>query len=81
MGIIALDHVQMTMPAGQEDIARDFFIGLLGFTELEKPQALQGRGGAWFNSGAVYLHLGVQDPFTQAKKVIRHSCSMTYRKQ
>lgn len=68
MGIIALDHVQMTMPAGQEDAARAFFIGLLGFTEVEKPASLQGRGGAWFTAGSVNLHVGVEDPFTPNKK-------------
>lgn len=68
MGIIALDHVQMTIPVGGEDVARAFFVNLLGFTEVPKPEALQGRGGAWFTSGAVNLHLGVQDPFTPSKK-------------
>jgi len=68
MGIIALDHVQMTMPAGQEEAARAFFINLLGFTEVEKPASLQGRGGAWFTAGAVNLHVGVEEPFTPSKK-------------
>ncbi|SDR31584.1 VOC family protein [Pseudovibrio sp. Tun.PSC04-5.I4] len=68
MGIIAFDHVQMTIPVGEEDVARTFFVNLLGFTEVPKPEALQGRGGAWFTSGVVNLHLGVQVPFTPCKK-------------
>ncbi|GHB40505.1 glyoxalase [Pseudovibrio japonicus] len=68
MGIIALDHIQMTIPAGEEEAARAFFIGLLGFTEVEKPASLQGRGGVWFTAGTVNLHVGVEDPFTPNKK-------------
>ncbi|SFL05671.1 Catechol 2,3-dioxygenase [Pseudovibrio ascidiaceicola] len=68
MSIIALDHVQMTMPVDEEEAARAFFIGLLGFTEVEKPVSLQGRGGAWFTAGSVNLHVGAEEPFSPNKK-------------
>ncbi len=68
MGIVALDHFQMTIPVGEEDTARSFFIDLLGFSEQEKPVVLQGRGGMWLAAGSVNLHIGVEEPFTPNKK-------------
>jgi catechol 2,3-dioxygenase-like lactoylglutathione lyase family enzyme len=65
---IAIDHVQLAMPAGEEQKARDFYAGLLGMTELAKPAELSKRGGCWFESGGVQLHLGVESDFRPAKK-------------
>ena len=56
------------MPAGEEDKARAFYIEVLGFTELPKPPELAKRGGAWFQSGSVQLHLGVEADFRAARK-------------
>ncbi len=36
--------------------------------ELAKPPALAARGGAWFASGAIQLHLGVEAAFRPARK-------------
>ena len=66
--LLALDHVQLAMPAGTEALARQFYGGILGFSEVEKPAALAGRGGCWFELGAVRLHLGVDTVFYPAKK-------------
>ncbi len=63
-----IDHIQLAMPAGQEDEARRFFIDILGFVEIEKPEPMRSRGGAWFQSSAVQLHVGVQSDFTPATK-------------
>jgi catechol 2,3-dioxygenase-like lactoylglutathione lyase family enzyme len=64
----AIDHVQLAMPAGEEDRARVFYCGLLGMVELGKPAELAKRGGCWFGSGSVQLHLGVEADFRPAKK-------------
>ena len=64
----AIDHVQLAMPRGSEDAARAFYSGLLGMTELPKPAELAKRGGCWFASGDVQIHLGVEDDFRPAKK-------------
>ncbi len=63
-----LDHIQLAIPADTEDACRKFWGDLLGFGELTKPAALQARGGAWFTSGSVEIHLGVEAGFTPAKK-------------
>ncbi|MGV1989065.1 VOC family protein [Agrobacterium sp. 22-221-1] len=68
MAILALDHVQLAMPAGREDEARAFYGGLLGFAEQAKPANLAARGGCWFSRGSIKLHLGVELDFRPAKK-------------
>lgn len=65
---VTIDHVQLAMPAGQEDQARAFFSGVLGMTELPKPAQLAKRGGCWFASGQVQVHLGVEADFRPARK-------------
>lgn len=65
---IAIDHVQLAMPAGMENEARAFYSGLLDMVEIEKPAELKKRGGCWFSSGAVQLHLGVEPDFRPARK-------------
>jgi catechol 2,3-dioxygenase-like lactoylglutathione lyase family enzyme len=64
----AIDHVQLAMPAGQEEIARKFYAALLGMREIPKPAELIKRGGCWFESGSVQVHLGVEMDFRPAKK-------------
>ena len=68
MTFLAIDHVQIAMPAGREDEARGFYAGVLGLAEAEKPANLAGRGGCWFESGATKVHLGVDPDFHAAAK-------------
>lgn len=56
------------MPKGQEELGRRFYGQLLGLEEIPKPVELAGRGGLWFECGDLQLHLGVEDPFTPARK-------------
>lgn len=64
----AIDHVQLAMPRGEEEKARAFYGGLLEMKELAKPTELAKRGGCWFESGDVQIHLGVENDFRAAKK-------------
>lgn len=68
MTILSIDHVQIAMPAGQEDQARAFYVDMLGLAEIPKPAELAKRGGAWFQSQNVQLHLGVEADFKPARK-------------
>ena len=68
MRIAGLDHVQLAAPPGAEDDARGFYGELLGLDELEKPEALRARGGVWFACGAQQLHIGIEEPFSPARK-------------
>ena len=64
----AIDHVQLAMPKGEEEKARSFYRDLLGMFEIAKPTELARRGGCWFESGSVQIHLGVENDFRPAKK-------------
>ncbi|MFF5404060.1 VOC family protein [Streptomyces misionensis] len=66
--LVALDHVQLAAPPGSEDALRAYYTGVLGLTEVPKPPALAARGGCWFESPAVRLHLGIDPGFRPADK-------------
>ena len=53
-GVIGLDHVQVSCPAGSEDRMRAFYVGVLGMV--------------WFVAGSCEIHCGVEEPFTPARK-------------
>jgi catechol 2,3-dioxygenase-like lactoylglutathione lyase family enzyme len=63
-----LHHVQLAIPPGGEEQCRAFWGEVLGMTELEKPPALAARGGCWFRSGGLEIHLGVESEFVAAGK-------------
>jgi catechol 2,3-dioxygenase-like lactoylglutathione lyase family enzyme len=66
---VRLHHVQLSCPAGGEDVARRFWVTALGLHEVDKPPQLVARGGAWFRGGdGVEVHVGVEDGFTPARK-------------
>jgi catechol 2,3-dioxygenase-like lactoylglutathione lyase family enzyme len=56
------------MPAGGEDLARNFYAGILGIPETPKPKHLAKRGGCWFERDDLKLHLGVEADFRPARK-------------
>ena len=66
--VIAVDHVQLAMPKGEEQSARAFYAGVLGLEEIRKPANLAARGGVWFRCGGLQVHLGVEESFRPAKK-------------
>ena len=65
---VRVDHVQLGVPEGEEARARGFYCGILGLQEVPRPPDMAGRGGGWFSSGSVSVHLGVERPFAPAKK-------------
>ena len=66
--IAAIDHVQVAAPPGAEEAARAFYGGVLGLPEIPKPERLRPRGGVWFAVGDEQLHVGIEDPFSPARK-------------
>ena len=56
MPIVGIDHVQLAMPAGAEDVARGFYQRVLGLPEQSKPPHLAKRGGCWFENELVKIH-------------------------
>src|SRR5215212_5880325 len=62
------DHVQVCIPRGTEDRARDFYGRLLGLEEIEKPEVLKKNGGLWYEVADVQLHVGVEDAIAPSKR-------------
>jgi muramoyltetrapeptide carboxypeptidase len=56
-----LSHINVTMPAGNEDKARSFYAGLLDLREIPKPESIRNRGGVWFDAGGLDVHVSVEE--------------------
>jgi catechol 2,3-dioxygenase-like lactoylglutathione lyase family enzyme len=56
------------MPLGREDDARKFYGEILGLPEVGKPEHLRSRGGVWFETDEVRVHLGIENDFQPALK-------------
>lgn len=68
MLIDAIDHVQLAMPPGGEELATWFYEEVLGIPRVPKPPELAIRGGCWFERGSLRVHLGTQEDFVAATK-------------
>jgi catechol 2,3-dioxygenase-like lactoylglutathione lyase family enzyme len=66
--VLSIEHVQLAMPEGHEDAAREFYERLLGIPEVPKPGHLAKRGGVWFERDGLKVHLGVDPNFSPATK-------------
>ena len=68
MRVTGIDHVQLAIPVGGEARARKFYGEALGLSEVPKPAHLLKRGGCWFETGALKVHLGADPDFRPARK-------------
>ena len=57
----AIHHVNVTVPKALEDAAKHFYGAVMGLQEVPKPESSRGRGGAWYQLGALQLHLSIED--------------------
>ena len=58
--VARLDHVQLAMPPGGEEAGGRLLQRHPRTRTTEKPAPLAARGGCWFESGVVKVHLGVE---------------------
>ncbi|MFG3041198.1 VOC family protein [Streptomyces sp. NPDC048330] len=65
---LGLHHVQLSLPPGEEEACRRFYVDVLGMTEIRKPPVLAARGGLWVRLDALEIHLGVEEDFRPARK-------------
>ena len=59
--ITGINHVQVTIPKGMENKAREFYCDILGLVEIEKPMPLRKNGGFWLQAGALQVHIGCEE--------------------
>lgn len=70
--IQGIDHIQIAVPRAQEEACVAFYRRVFGFPEIPKPEALRSRGGAWFQVGAMQMHIGVDMETSPPSR--RHIC-------
>ncbi|HWL22501.1 MAG TPA: VOC family protein [Ureibacillus sp.] len=61
--IKGIHHVQITIPKGNEEEGKQFYCGVLGLKDIEKPESLKGRGGFWLQVGDRDVHVGTEEGF------------------
>lgn len=69
--IFSIHHMTLEMPFGGDDLARQFYTGLLGLTEMEIPETLCDHegGSVWFAvSTNQQLHLGPVEAFSPQRR-------------
>ena len=72
LDILAIDHVQITVPRAIEAQCLAFYRQVLGLPEVEKPEELKLRGGAWFQLPNLQMHVGIDPEASPRSK--RHVC-------
>jgi catechol 2,3-dioxygenase-like lactoylglutathione lyase family enzyme len=72
LGIVGVDHVQIAAPRALESECVSFYREVLALPEIEKPDELKPRGGAWFQVGPLQMHVGIDADASPPSK--RHIC-------
>ncbi len=65
--IRTVHHVQISIPIGAEDAARAFYCGVLGLSEIPKPDTLTARGGFWLELDGFQIHFGTENGIDRTK--------------
>jgi len=66
--LVGLHHVQLAMPPDEEEAASRFYGAILGLRQVPRPPGLSPRGGVWFRTDDLEVHLGIEDQFAPAVK-------------
>jgi|SRR5882672_4400687 len=61
IGVIAVNHVNVTVPAALETAAKHFYGVVLGLRQIPKPTGTRQNMGAWFELGSMQLHLSTEE--------------------
>jgi catechol 2,3-dioxygenase-like lactoylglutathione lyase family enzyme len=73
IGIVAVSHVNVTVPASLEAAAKHFYEGVLGLAQIPKPEGTRQNMGAWYQLVGMQLHLSIEDD-VQNEVSDRHVC-------
>ena len=66
MALKLIDHVQLAMPVGGSDAAKQYYSGVLEIPEVPRPPMQS--VGHWFHDGDLKVHLGEEEDFRPALK-------------
>ena len=55
-----INHVQLCIPIGEEPKGREFYCGILGLKEIERPKSIRNIGGFWLEIADIHLHIGTE---------------------
>jgi catechol 2,3-dioxygenase-like lactoylglutathione lyase family enzyme len=73
IGVLAIDHVQVTVTREQLPTAKRFYAEVLGLPAAPRPG--NPAEGAWYQIGPVQLHLALEDRAApEANRSRRHVC-------
>ncbi|MEP6570968.1 MAG: VOC family protein [Acidobacteriota bacterium] len=61
IGIIKVDHVNVTVPPTLETATKHFYGVVLGLEQISKPVGTRQNLGAWYQLGETQLHLSTED--------------------
>jgi catechol 2,3-dioxygenase-like lactoylglutathione lyase family enzyme len=64
--IVGVNHAQMNVPATGLPVARDFYLGFMGFKEIARPAVFTSEG-IWMHAGNFELHIGLEDGVDRMK--------------
>ena len=68
-----MGHVNVTVPNAQEAAAKRFYADILGLQQVPKPEGTRQNSGAWYQLGAIQLHLSIEDDIHNESSD-RHVC-------
>lgn len=63
-----INHVQICIPIGEEEKGREFYCGILGLKEIERPKSLSHMGGFWLEMANIHLHIGTENMEGKSKR-------------
>lgn len=66
--IQSLHHIQICIPTGKENDAREFYTDILGLVEIHKPVELIPNGGLWYKVGDIEFHIGTENETNNSKR-------------
>ena len=63
-----IDHVQVPVPPGSMDAAREFYGDVLGLAEHDQPDSFGDSDTVWFRAGDVEIHLAVESSEERSRR-------------
>jgi catechol 2,3-dioxygenase-like lactoylglutathione lyase family enzyme len=67
---IRADHIHICVPPERLEAARQFYTGIIGLQQIERPDKIFRNAGYWFDIGNIQLHIGVEPTLA---RTIRHT--------